>query len=56
MNSSGPDITKHKYTGQIEDKESGLYYYKARYYDASLGRFNSADSLIMPESIQGMNR
>ncbi|HMZ59896.1 MAG TPA: RHS repeat-associated core domain-containing protein [Leptospiraceae bacterium] len=56
MNSSGPDITKYKYTGQEEDKESGLYYYKARYYDASLGRFNSADSLIMPESIQGMNR
>ena len=85
MNSSGPDITKFKYTGQgrtlqslsggqsaglqrfpflrgasyasrVEDKESGLYYYKARYYDASLGRFNSADSLIMPESIQGMNR
>ena len=32
MNSSGPDITKFKYTGQEEDKESGLYYYKARYY------------------------
>ncbi|HMZ60900.1 MAG TPA: hypothetical protein PL048_19140 [Leptospiraceae bacterium] len=61
MNSSGPDITKFKYTGQgrtlqslsggqsaglqrfpflrgasyasrVEDKESGLYYYKARYY------------------------
>jgi hypothetical protein len=30
--SGGPDITKFKYTGQVEDKETGLMYYKARYY------------------------
>ncbi len=37
--SSGPDITRFKYTGQEEDKESGLMYYKARYYDPMIGRF-----------------
>ncbi|TGK87909.1 hypothetical protein EHQ24_01480 [Leptospira noumeaensis] len=54
--SYGPDITKFKYTGQEEDQESGLYYYKARYYDAALGRFASNDGMAMPSSIQGLNR
>ncbi|WP_165782268.1 RHS repeat-associated core domain-containing protein [Leptospira brenneri] len=54
--SYGPDITKFKYTGQEEDKESGLYYYKARYYDASLGRFASNDGMVFPDKEQGMNR
>lgn len=56
MNSSGPDITKHKYTGQIEDKESGLYYYKARYYDPAIGRFLTPDSIIDGNQNFGMNR
>ncbi len=54
--SYGPDITKFKYTGQEEDRESGLYYYKSRYYDSSLGRFISNDSMVFPEKEQGMNR
>jgi RHS repeat-associated protein len=54
--SYGPDITKFKYTGQEEDRESGLYYYKARYYDASLGRFISNDGMVFPGKAQGMNR
>ncbi|WP_243398708.1 RHS repeat-associated core domain-containing protein, partial [Leptospira meyeri] len=54
--SYGPDITKFKYTGQEEDQESGLYYYKARYYDASLGRFASNDGMVFPDKEQGMNR
>ncbi len=54
--SSGPDITRFKYTGQEEDKESGLIYYKARYYDPMIGRFLQADSVVMPESTFGMNR
>ncbi|XMO24070.1 RHS repeat-associated core domain-containing protein [Leptospira sp. 'Mane'] len=54
--SYGPDITKFKYTGQEEDKETGLYYYKARYYDASLGRFLTNDNMIFPGQTQGMNR
>ena len=36
---------KHKYTGQEEDG-TGLYYYGARYYDTSFGRFLAADSWL----------
>ncbi|MDF3821281.1 RHS repeat-associated core domain-containing protein [Leptospira sp. 96542] len=54
--SYGPDITKFKYTGQEEDKESGLYYYKARYYDAALGKFIGNDGLIATTNSNGMNR
>ncbi|MBW0434983.1 RHS repeat-associated core domain-containing protein [Leptospira yasudae] len=54
--SYGPDIFRYKYTGQIEDKESGLYYYEARYYEPVLGRFLQADSQVMPDSATGMNR
>ena len=32
------------YTGAIYDKETGLYYMNARYYDAETGRFISQDS------------
>jgi RHS repeat-associated protein len=32
-----------KYTGKELDKESGLMYYEARYYDPTVGRFLSAD-------------
>nr|WP_322113453.1 RHS repeat-associated core domain-containing protein [Leptospira soteropolitanensis] len=49
-------MTKFKYTGQEEDQESGLYYYKARYYDAALGRFVSNDGMVFPDKAQGMNR
>ena len=31
------------YTGQKRDPETGLYYYKARYYDTELGRFLQTD-------------
>ncbi len=34
------------FTGQEEDPEIGLVYYKFRYYDPSLGRFISPDSII----------
>lgn len=32
-----------RYTGQYWDAETGLYYYKARYYSAAMGRFVSPD-------------
>ncbi|WCL48104.1 RHS repeat-associated core domain-containing protein [Leptospira sp. GIMC2001] len=54
--SYGPDVSKYKYTGQEEDRESGLMYYKARYYDPAMGRFIQADSMAFPGKIQGMNR
>lgn len=35
--------TSHKFTGKEQDEDTGLYYYGARYYDASIGRFTSLD-------------
>ena len=33
------------YTGRELDRETGLYYYRARYYDPEIGRFVSEDPL-----------
>ena len=33
------------YTGREYDRETGLYYYRARYYDPAIGRFVSEDPL-----------
>ncbi|MCB1156583.1 MAG: RHS repeat-associated core domain-containing protein, partial [Leptospiraceae bacterium] len=38
-----------------EDPETGLYYYKSRYYDPAIGRFIQPDTVINPESTFGMN-
>ena len=35
-----------RFTGQVFDIETGLYYYNARYYDPELGRFIQADTII----------
>jgi len=35
-----------RYTGQILDDATGLYYYNARYYDPVLGRFIQPDDII----------
>ena len=43
---TGNDCVNHKFTGQEEDSETGLYTYGARYYDPVLGRFISPDSII----------
>ncbi|PJZ23910.1 hypothetical protein CH357_18720 [Leptospira hartskeerlii] len=53
--STGPDIFRYKFTGQISDSETGLYYYKSRYYDAFLGRFAQADDRT-DQGINGLNR
>ncbi len=42
---AAPDAS-HRFTGQVFDAEIGLYYYGARYYDADLGRFIQADTII----------
>jgi len=34
---------RYRFTGREYDDTSGLYYYRARYYDATLGRFISED-------------
>jgi len=48
---------KHKFTGQEEDTETGLYYYGARYYEPTIGKFISADSIVPhPGNPQSLNR
>jgi RHS repeat-associated protein len=37
-------INPFKYTGEVFDEESGLYYLRARYYDPTSGRFISKDT------------
>jgi RHS repeat-associated protein len=43
--STGTMPTDRKFTGQRLD-QTGLYYYNARYYDATIGRFISADIFV----------
>jgi RHS repeat-associated protein len=43
--SSGSLVNSFQYTARESDAETGLYYYRARYYDAVAGRFISADPL-----------
>ena len=38
------------FTGREWDKETGLYYYRARYYDPEIGRFISEDPILKPIS------
>lgn len=47
--SSGSEWNERGFTGQITDAETGLMYYNARYYDASLGRFISADPAVQDD-------
>ncbi|MBN2841922.1 MAG: RHS repeat-associated core domain-containing protein [Sedimentisphaerales bacterium] len=53
---TGFDIS-NRFTGQILDEETDLYYYGARYYDPFLARFVQADSIIPnPGNSQALNR
>jgi RHS repeat-associated protein len=40
---SGSNPNRFRFTGREWDQETGLYYYRARYYDAQIGRFISED-------------
>ncbi|HET7107291.1 MAG TPA: RHS repeat-associated core domain-containing protein [Candidatus Acidoferrum sp.] len=40
---TGSLVNSFRYTGREWDTETSLYYYRARYYDATLGRFSSED-------------
>jgi RHS repeat-associated protein len=43
--SSGSLVNSFRYTGREFDTETGLYYYRARYYDLNIGRFLREDPL-----------
>jgi RHS repeat-associated protein len=43
--STGTLTNPFQYTGRELDGETGLYYYRARYYDSNTGRFISGDPL-----------
>ena len=47
----------NRYTGQQIDEETGLYFYQSRYYDAELGRFTQADTIVpSADTSQALNR
>jgi len=49
--------TPYRYTGQREEDDLLLYFYNARWYDAALGRFIQADSIVPePRNPQALNR
>jgi len=41
--STGTSDNFLKYTGRERDEDTGLYYYRSRYYDAEVGRFLNED-------------
>ena len=41
----GSLVNPFQYTGRESDSETGLYYYRARYYDTAIGRFTSMDPI-----------
>jgi RHS repeat-associated protein len=56
-NTGGSLPTEETYTGQTSDASTGLMHYNARYYDPSLRRFISADTIIPnPSDPADLNR
>lgn len=49
--SSGSVANPYQYTAREFDSETGLYYYRARYYDPSIGRFVTEDPLAFNAGI-----
>ena len=43
--STGTNLMRYTYTGREFDAATGLYYYRARWYDAKVGRFVSEDPI-----------
>jgi len=54
---TGTTNVPYKYTNQELDASTGLYFYGARYYDTTLGRFLSADTIVPDAGVpQSFNR
>jgi RHS repeat-associated protein len=49
--STGTITNPFQYTGRESDSETGLYYYRARYYDPTAGRFLSEDPLGVRDNL-----
>jgi RHS repeat-associated protein len=45
LQTAGSITNPFRYTGREWDAETGLYYYRARYYDPQIGRFISEDPI-----------
>jgi len=45
LGSTGSSPSELRYTGRERDPATGLYYYRARYYDPEIGRFLSEDPM-----------
>jgi RHS repeat-associated protein len=50
-NAVGSLTNSFRYTGRKFDSETGLYYYRARYYDSAIGRFVTEDGIGNDEGI-----
>jgi len=44
-NSTGSALTRYTYTGRERDPDTGMLYYRARWYDAGIGRLISEDPI-----------
>jgi RHS repeat-associated protein len=55
---SSVTATDYGFTGQLEDKAIGLYWYRSRWYDQSLGRWSQPDSVVplASQGVQAWNR
>jgi RHS repeat-associated protein len=42
-------VNPFQYTARESDTETGLYYYRARYYDPSVGRFLREDAMLLQD-------
>jgi len=57
LRSEGSSSPDYRYTGQREETELGLYFYRARWYDPALSRFVQADTIVpQPETVLDWDR
>jgi RHS repeat-associated protein len=51
ISQTGSITNPYTYTGREYDKETGMYYHRARYYDPKIGRFITTDPLNLAKLI-----
>jgi RHS repeat-associated protein len=57
VTSPSSQITNYQFTGKESDESTGLYFYGARYYDPTIGRFITPDTIVQsPYNPQSLNR